>query len=253
MGARMGTNDLEGLIADDHRWAHIAHGSLVSLFDTPPIIGTRQEILTKLENMQPVAGKALHFTVPCLFQDTQYSNLVLEPFAGIHDSRYMMYWFSATQPRYDQILENLREAERQKLILDSRTVDAVNTGEQQPEIDHLMQQQNSQTGEYKDELWRNARPGGYFQYQLKTDGLENLSLMVRYWGNETGNRAFDILIDDQLLVSENITGKWNKNELINVEYKIPVEMLKSKSHITVKFVGKERNNAGRIFHVRVLK
>ena len=253
MGARMGTDDLMGLIADDHRWAHIAHGSLVSLFDTPPIIGGRQEILAKLENMQPIAGKPLNFTVPGLFQDAKYRDLVLEPFAGIHNSRYMMYWFSATQPRYDQILEDLREIERQKLIIDSRTVDAVNTGEQQPEIDHLMQQQGTQTGEYKEELMRNARPGGYFQYQLKTDGLENLSLMVRYWGNETGNRAFDIMIDDKLLVSEDIIGKWNKNEFVNVEYKIPAEMLKSKSHVTVKFAGKERNNAGRIFHVRLLK
>jgi len=38
-----------------------------------------------------------------------------------------------------------------------------------------------------------------------------------------------------------------------VEYKIPAEMLKSKTNITVKFVGKERNNAGRIFDVRLLK
>jgi len=41
LGAKMGTRDLRGLVADDHRWAHIAHGALVSLFDTPPMIGTR--------------------------------------------------------------------------------------------------------------------------------------------------------------------------------------------------------------------
>ena len=77
--------------------------------------------------------------------------------------------------------------------------------------------------------------------------------MVRYWGNETGNRTFNILIDDQLLVTENLTGKWNRNEFVNVEYKIPVEMLQSKTSITVRFVGVERNNAGRVFRVRLLK
>ena len=253
LGARMGTNDLRGLIADDHRWAHIAHGSLVSLFDTPPIIGSRKDIQSKLENMQPVAGKPFHFTVPGLFQDAKYKDLELEPFYNIHDSRYMMYWLSATPQEYDQIQKNRQEEERQKLILDSRTIDAVNVGEQQPEADHLMKQQATQSGVHREELWRNARPGGYFQYEMKTNGLESLSLLLRYWGNETGNRSFDILIDDQLLATENITDKWNKNEFVNIEYKIPVEMLKSKTNITVKLVGKERNNAGRIFYVRLVK
>jgi len=253
LGTRMGTQDLIGLVADDHRWAHIAHGALVSLFDTPPIIGTRNEIQSKLEAMQPVSGKPFNFTVPELFEEAQYKDLVLEPFYNIHDSRYMLYWLSATHQEYNRMLDDLREAERQKMILDSRTIDAVNTGEQQPEADHLMKHQNTQSGVHREEHWRNARQGGYFQYELKTDGREDLSLMIRYWGNETGNRTFNILIDDQLLVTENISNKWNKSEFINVEYKIPAEILRSKTYITVKFVGTERNNAGRIFYVRLVK
>jgi len=253
LGAKMGRHDLRGLVADDHRWAHIAHGELISLFDTPPIIGTRNDIQSKLEAMKPVAGKPLNFTVPGLFTDAKYKDLVLEPFYNIHDSRYMLYWLSATPQEYNRMLENLREAERQKLILDGRTIDAVNTGEQQPEADHLMKHQGTQQGVHKEEQYRNARPGGYFQYEMKTNGREDLILMVRYWGNETGNRSFNILIDDQLLVTENIIGKWNKNDFVNMEYKIPVEMLRSKTQITVKFVAAERNNAGRIFYVRLLK
>ena len=253
LGARMGTRDLRGLVADDSRWAHIAHGPLVSLFDTPAIIGTKEEIQSKLEAMQPVAGKPFGFTVPGLFQDAKYRDLVLEPFYGIHDSRYMLYWFSTTQQKYDKTLDDLREGERQKLVLDRRTVDAVNTGEQQPEADHVMQQRGSQTGVYREERWRNARPGGYFQYVMKTDGRKDLSLMVRYWGNETENRAFNILVDEQILAAENIASKWKKDEFVNVEYKVPEEMLKSKTNVTIKFVGLEGNNAGRIFHVRLLR
>jgi hypothetical protein len=252
LGAKMGTRDLRGLVADDHRWAHIAHGALVSLFDTPPMIGTREDIQSKLEAMQPVAGKPFSFTVPGLFQDAKYKDLVLEPFYGIHDSRYMLYWLSATQQEYTKMLDDLRETERQQLVLDGRTVDAVNTGEQQPEADHLMRQRNTNTGIHREERYRNARPGGFVQYEMKTDGREDLTLMVRYWGNETGNRSFNILIDEQTLVTENIVGQWNKNEFVNVEYKISAEMLKSKTDITVRFVGLEENNAGRIFHVRLL-
>ena len=50
MGARLDTDaPLTGLIADDHRWAHIAHGPLVSVFDTPLLIGKRSEILKKAQ------------------------------------------------------------------------------------------------------------------------------------------------------------------------------------------------------------
>lgn len=252
LGARVGTHDMKGLVADDHRWAHIAHGSLVSLLDTPPLVGTREELLSKLEKMQPVPGKSIGFTVPGLFEDAKYENLALEPFFSIHDSRYMVYWFCATREEHDKILEGIRESERAKLILDDRTIDAVNVGEQQPEADHLMKQRNTFSGTFKEEQWRDARAGGFFQYEMKTDGREDLSLMVRYWGNENGNRTFDIMVDDRLLAAENIVNKWNKNEFVDVEYKIPVEILKSQNRITVKFAGKERNNAGRIFHVRLL-
>ena len=53
--------------------------------------------------------------------------------------------------------------------------------------------------------------------------------MVRYWGAERGNRKFDIYIDDEKLVTEDNTGKWNKPGFQNVEYIIPDSMLKGKA------------------------
>jgi DUF1680 family protein len=253
LGAKTGTENMTGLLADDGRWAHIAHGSLVSVLNTPIIVGTQEEIVLKLKKMKPVAGKPFSFTVPGLFRDVAYKDLVLEPFYNIHDSRYIIYWLGITQQEYDKILEHKREKESRKLILDSRTIDRVNIGEQQPEADHLMKQKNTQTGIHKEEAWRNARTGGYFQYELKTAGQEDLSLLLRYWGNETGSRTFDILIDDQLLTTENIVGKWNKEDFTDVEYPIPSGMLKSKEYITVKFLPKKDNDGGRIFNVRLLR
>ncbi|MDR0505633.1 MAG: T9SS type A sorting domain-containing protein [Dysgonamonadaceae bacterium] len=77
--------------------------------------------------------------------------------------------------------------------------------------------------------------------------------MVRYWGNEGGNRTFDILIDDELLVTENVVGKWNKDEFVNVEYPIPVNMVRGKTSITVKFKCRPGSIAGGVFCVRLLK
>ncbi|MDM8161535.1 hypothetical protein QUH73_17065 [Labilibaculum sp. K2S] len=34
-------------------------------------------------------------------------------------------------------------------------------------------------------------------------------MRVRYWGAEWGSRKFDIYIDDEKLLTEDNTGKWN--------------------------------------------
>ncbi|WP_300697801.1 glycoside hydrolase family 127 protein [uncultured Bacteroides sp.] len=252
MGARMGTEHLDGLVADNSRWGHIAHGPLVSVFDTPIIIGSKQEIESRLEGMKPVEGKPLCYTVPGLFTD-KYRDLQLEPFFRIHDCRYMMYWLSMSQAAYADVQKAMHEAEQRKLLLDRRTVDAVATAEQQPEVDHQLKYEKSQTGYFEGEAWRDARDGGYFQYNLLTNGEKELSLMVRYWGNESANRSFDILIDGALLAEENLVGKWKKAELVNVEYPIPAGMLEGKQSVTVTFRSKPGNIAGGVFHVRLVR
>jgi DUF1680 family protein len=252
LGARTGNEHLSGLIADEDRWAHIANGPLMPLSDAPFIVGERAEVLQKLGRLQAVENKSLCFTAPDLFKMEKDKSLVFEPFFRIHDSRYMMYWLSMTEKEYLRRKDELEKSEHNKLLLDNRTVDAVAPGEQQPEVDHLMQSANSYTGFHQEEGWRDARSDGFFSYNLMTQGIEDLYLMVRYWGNESGNRTFDILLDDQLLFTENVTGQWNKSEFVNVEYPIPATMVAGKESITVKFQPKTNHVAGGVFYIRLL-
>lgn len=243
---------LPGLKADDHRWAHIAHGPLVSVFDTPLLIGNRKTLLKKLNEMKPVDGKEMTYTAAGIF-DSKFGDVELEPFFRIHDSRYMMYWLSMTPKEYDRYIVNARRDEEQRLALDSHTVDAVNTGEQQPEADHFMESQSSGAGNFNGEPWRDASNGGFFSYKMKTDGRSDLSLRLRYWGNESGNRCFDIIVDDTVIASENTSGKWKRDEFIEEEYAIPASLLDGKQTITVKFAGEQGQTAGGIYHVRLLR
>ena len=77
--------------------------------------------------------------------------------------------------------------------------------------------------------------------------------MVRYWGAETGNRKFDIYIDNEKLVTENISGKWNRKEFRNVEYPISESMLKGKDYVKVKFQSLPGNIAGAVYYVRIVR
>lgn len=250
LGAKTGTEDLAGLVADDSRWGHIANGTMLALDQAPVMVGSRDSIALK---MQPVAGKALTFKAPNLFGNKADSSLVLEPFYKIHDARYMMYWMSLSRSQYQTVLDSIAAAQKAALELELRTVDKVAPGEQQPEVDHKLDSSNSYTGNYMNEFWRDARAGGYISYSMLTKGKSDLSVMARYWGNESGSRSFYVQVDGTTIATENIVGKWSTNAFKNVEYPIPNSLTAGKDTITVKFQAIDANNiAGGLFYVRLL-
>ncbi|MDA3854416.1 MAG: glycoside hydrolase family 127 protein, partial [Bacteroidales bacterium] len=251
LGAKTGTEHLEGLVADDGRWSHIANGELEGLYTAPIVVGERDSLLM---NIVPIESEPLHFTAQKLFKDQQsYIDLVLEPFYGIHDARYMMYWLSLNEDNFHTIVGTLQKEELEKLELDKRTIDQIGTGEQQPEADHKFQSSNSYSGTHMNIYWRDARDGGYFSYEMATGLNQNLALYVKYWGNEGGSRNFDILVGSTVIATENVVGKWGVDDFVTVEYQIPNNLVKDKEFITVKFQAKAGNVAGGVFFLRLLK
>ncbi len=249
-GARTGTEDLAGLIADDSRWAHIAHGKRLPIDKAPIII---EKDLSKItDKLVPVKNKPLTFKVSKINMINP-QDLVLEPFFKIHDARYIIYWMALTNSEYQAHLDSIAAEEKEKLDLEKRTIDFVATGEQQPEADHAIQSLNSNTGNHLDEFWRGARDGGYFSYRLATNNETDLTLMVRYWGYEWGSRKFDIFIDDEKLIAEDNTGRWYQAEFQDVEYPIPNEMVKGKDNIRLKFQASKGSAAGAVYYIRLLR
>ena len=250
LGAKTGTEDLAGLIADDSRWGQIPSGKKLPIDKAPILI--EDDISKITDELVPVKDKPLNFTVPNLKMINPIK-VLMEPFYQIHDARYMMYWMALTSTQYRSYLDSIAADEKAKLALENRTVDFVAPGEQQPEADHEMKSSNSNTGNQLDEFWRDASNGGYFSYNLATKGKTNLSLLVRYFGYEWGSRKFDIYIDDEKLISEDNTGRWYQSKFINVEYKIPDSMLKGKDHIRLKFQAAPHSTAGAVYYVRLVE
>jgi DUF1680 family protein len=249
LSAKTGAEDLKGLIADDGRWGQYSSGEYLPVDKAPILIeDDLQNIGSKLV---PVNGKPLNFKLNVKMMNP--FELTLEPFYQIHDARYMMYWLALTNMGYKVYIDSLANIEKEKLVIEKRTIDYVATGEQQPETDHAMQKENSATGNNFNEFYREARGDGYFSYDLSTKSETNLSLLVRYWGAEWGNRKFDIYIDDDKLLTEDNTGRWNQSNFQNIEYIIPDQMLKGKDHIRVKFQSIPDNTAGAVYYIRLLR
>lgn len=89
LGAKTGTEDLKGLIADDSRWGHIASGERLPVDEAPAIINTNKNDITEM--IIPVQDKPLIFTLPSSVLNSG-DDMILEPFYRIHDSRYIIYW-----------------------------------------------------------------------------------------------------------------------------------------------------------------
>jgi len=250
LAAKTGTEELKGLVADDSRWGHIAGGQKLAVDKAPIII--EDDIIKIADKLKPVNGKALTYSITGLKLINPIKT-ELEPFFQIHDSRYIIYWMSLTNKQYKSYLDSLSILEKGKLELQMRTVDFVAPGEQQPEADHFIQKENSNTGNKFNEFWRDARNGGYFSYKLSTNSENDLSLMVRYLGAEPGARKFEIYIDDQKFVTEDNTVRWNQSPFQDLEYTIPNVFIKGKENVRVKFQALPENTTGGVCYIRLVR
>lgn len=250
LAAKTGTQDMKGLIADDSRWGHIPSGKKLPVDKAPIFVTDKVSAIT--HDLVPIRNEPLHFTVKNI-KVVNPIKIELEPFYQIYDARYMMYWMALSNKGYQKYIDSIAASEKKKLDLDKRTVDFITPGEQQPEVDHAMQSEKSRTGNNQDQMFREAFNGGYFSYNMTTNNETGLSLLVRYWGAEWGSHKFDIYIDDEKLITEDNTGKWNQSLFKEISYTIPDEMIKGRTNVRVKFVAHQGSSAGPVYYVRLVK
>ncbi|QRX63277.1 glycoside hydrolase family 127 protein [Dysgonomonadaceae bacterium zrk40] len=249
LGAKTGSEDMRGLLADDGRWAQYPGGKLLPVDQAPILI--EDDISQIADKLIPIKDQPLRFKLNVKMENPM--EVTLEPFAKIHDARYIIYWLALTNDGYSAYKDSLTAIENEKIAIEQRTIDFVATGEQQPETDHAMQSEHSTTGNSNNQFYREANRDGYFSYEMKTGSETSLTLLVRYWGAEWGGRKFDIYIDDDKLLTEENTGRWNQSRFFDVAYTIPDSMVRDKQQIRVRFQSLPGNTAGAVYFIRLLR
>lgn len=250
LGMKTGTEDMRSLIADDSRFGQYAGGKKLALDEAPILLPKHLDDIAK--KLKPVPGKPLHFKLATHMENTIDGEL--QPFFEIHDSRYMMYWLALGENDYKAYMQKLADEEKARQALEARTVDKVNPGEQQPETDHRMETDDSNKGNTEGIFFRDAKDGHYFSYLMQTKGETNLSLQLKFWGqDEWRTSEFDIYVNDKLLCSVNNSHRWRTTQFKTVDYAIPSEFVKGKKEIRVKFVAHKGKQVGQIYGVRLVK
>jgi hypothetical protein len=196
----------------------------------------------------PVAGKANTFMMNGVGKP---EDVELKPFYATHDMRYTIFWDLFTQSTWDKRQDEYKNEMARKLAVEARTIDFVQPGEMQPERNHNFKGERTTPGEFQDRKNREAR-NGWFSFDMKVLPDQPNILLVEYWGGFPGSKTFNILVNEEVIGTENISnikdGQW-----IDIEYPIAPNLTKGKSKVTVKFNAFYGHMAGPVFGVRTLK
>ena len=103
LAMKTGTEDLAMLIADDSRFGQLAVGKKLPIDQAPILINNDIESIAN--QLQPIDGKPLHFTISTKMVHEIRNELM--PFFELHDARYMMYWLALSEDSYKRIRYSL--------------------------------------------------------------------------------------------------------------------------------------------------
>ncbi len=249
---------LESMPDDSNRVA-VMYGPLVMTGDLGPLVDSASKdamyvpvLMTENRDpsawMKPVKGKQNTFVTSNVGRPR---DIEMKPFYSIYDRRYSVYWdlfneagWNARQAEYKAELERIRKIKEAE-------IDFVQPGEMQPERDHKFKGGKTAPGSFKERANRESR-GGWFSFDMKIKADTPVALAVEYWGGFPGSKTFDILVNDKVIATENISGK-KDGQFITVQYDIPEEISRGRSKINVKFQAHPGNMAGPVFGVRTIK
>ncbi|WP_348800251.1 glycoside hydrolase family 127 protein [Flavobacterium adhaerens] len=224
LAAKTSTEDLTGLFADDSRMGHVASGKYFPLDKAYALVGEKDSYLAKAKEI----GK-LHYRL---------DSLELQPFFEVHDSRYQMYFQTYTKDEFVKKNELLQQQEKEALALEAKTIDKINCGEQQPEVDHLYKGEKSNSGYDEGKFWRNT--SSYISYQLTNKNLQGKLLEISVL-DESKFDNVNFLINDKkvdfdIKDSKIIQFKVDKTEVVNL-----------------KIQSKENKPTPRFYQIRIVK
>ncbi|GAB3688628.1 glycoside hydrolase family 127 protein [Spirosoma flavus] len=223
LAAKTSTEDLAGLFADDSRMGHETKGKLYPITNAYALVGNPDQYVSRVK-----AIGNLKFSL---------DSLTLQPFYEIHNARYQMYFQTFSQSAFDEQKAKLKQQEIEALALEAKTVDKVNCGEQQPEVDHAFKGEKTQAGYDDERFWRNTR--SYISYELQNKNRESKVLII--------NALDSIKTDDVSFLLNDKPAEITSGEDKTVRIKAIDDEV-----ITLKIIAKNGKSTPRFNQIRIL-
>jgi DUF1680 family protein len=213
--------------------------------EVPVFLGDVKDVLARVK---PVSGALLTFRTSGLGRPRDVS---LVPFYTIFDRHYTVYWKVYSAAEWETRKAEIAAAEARRTDIERRTVDAVQVGESSSERTHAYRGERADSGVYEGRRYRYSRDG-WFSYELKVLPDAPLRLLCIYWGGETRERTFDILVDGEKLATQRL-GEDKPGDFFDVAYSIPERLTRGKERVTVQFQAPPKGTAGAVYDVRIVR
>jgi hypothetical protein len=173
----------------------------------------------------------------------------LAPFYSLRD-RCAAVYFKRYTPDSWRAAEAAFAAEiANRAALDARSVDVIRLGDEADEARHNLTSDISYGVSYRMRGGRDARTGGFFEFDMRLSGQGPFMLQATYWGGER-ERSFHILVDGARIASQRLDGA-HSGAFIDMDYPIPFELTRGKRNVRVRFNPETGHTAGPVFGVRL--
>lgn len=156
---------------------------------------------------------------------------LLVPLHRVYQEHYAAYFPVYTPAEWADREAEIRAAEAARAALEAATIDRVEPGFQQSEVEHKFASEKSETGDYRSRKWRDAIPGGWFSYRLAVSPDKPVALVTEHWSGDRG-RSHELWIDGHLIQASLRPGR--RDAFFEAAYAIPPEITRGKSEVTVR-------------------
>ena len=243
-------------IEDNPNLVAILYGPLllcgeVKAPDDVPVI--RSEGESFLAGIRPVAGMPLRFSgSPAVFRRVGQPGgepVPLMAFYLKHQGPYVVYWEVCDEGRWQHKLREHDAEMARERALQSRTVDLVRIGDTTSETAHKVRDEKCGLGMFSDRAYRAPSDGGWFSYEVKVLPEQPVLLACTYWGSDSGNRRFNVLVDGATIASPQLDHR-HPTRFFEEMYVIPAKLTKGKDYVTVRIQSRRDNIAGGVFGLR---
>ena len=210
-----------------------------------------EEVLGKIE---VVDEKELKFRASG-FRGGETVELI--PFYDNHFEMYAVYFRCMTEKKVAEENRRLEAARMERAKVDAVTIDRVTIGNEVSEKKHNLRGLrtefgSSAYGQDVDLCWRDARSGGWFSFDMKVESGKTGLLRCTYWGEESGARTFDIMVEGEKIFERSL-GSTGNADFVHDYVEIPAGLIEGKDKVTVRFQAHDGNSAGGLFDLRVMK
>lgn len=201
--------------------------------------------------LKPVSGKPGTFrTVNAgLKKDIEFA-----PFYEMPRRRYAIYWDVFTPTDWANKSAAYQAEEDKEKRLEAATIGFAQPGQMQSERDFAEQGEDTTPVQLQARYGRQGT--GWFSYDLPVDPASPAVLIVTYSNDVRGRKGgFDVLVDGTKVGEQTMERRTPEQDVrfFDVKYPLPLDMVKGKQKVTVRFQAREGDVVSGVFGIRTVR